>query len=57
MPGVLAFKLPCVRHRLGWWFCSEICVAGLQRVGLLTSITAELVTPNRLFRVVHEGVG
>lgn len=57
VPGVLAFKLPCVRHRLGWWFCSEICVAGLQRVGLLTSITAELVTPNRLFRVVHEGVG
>ena len=43
IPGVLAFKLPWVRHRLNWWFCSEICTAALQRVGVLGGIKPQLL--------------
>ena len=52
IPGVLAFKLPWVRHRLNWWFCSEICTAALQQVGLLRDVKAHKTSPNSLFRLV-----
>ena len=51
IPGVLAFKLPFVRHRLNWWFCSEICTAALQQVGLLRGVKAHKTSPNSLFRM------
>ncbi|MEM7809227.1 MAG: hypothetical protein AAF561_14050 [Planctomycetota bacterium] len=52
IPGVLAFKWPCVRHRLNWWFCSEIMIAALQRVGLLEDLVPQRFTPNGLFHHV-----
>ena len=53
LPGVLAFKLPLVRQRLNWWFCSEICAAALQQVGLLTTYRPATLTPNMLFHVAR----
>ena len=50
LPGVLAFKLPAVRHRLHWWFCSEICCAALQQVGRLPGVRAAALSPNTLYR-------
>lgn len=52
VPGVLAFKLPLVRHRLNWWFCSEVCVAALQEVGLLPLVKAHRTTPNALHHLL-----
>jgi len=54
-PGVLAFKLPLVRERLGWWFCSELAVAALQHVGRLDGVVPSRVTPNRLFSLTNGG--
>lgn len=53
VPGVLAFKLPLVRQRLNWWFCSEICTAALQQAGLFDRIRPHRVSPNRLHRMAQ----
>jgi hypothetical protein len=50
LPGVLAFKLPFVRGRLTWWFCSEICVAAMQTAGHLPGERPESFSPNGLHR-------
>lgn len=49
IPGVLAFKLPLVRQRMNWWFCSEICVAALQQAGLLGDVKPHRISPNALY--------
>jgi hypothetical protein len=49
--GVLAFKLPFVRQRLNWWFCSEIVTAALQQAGLLGGVQPHRISPNRLHRL------
>ena len=51
VPGVLAFKLPLVRERLGWWFCSEFVAAALQRIGRLPGVRPASLSPNGLFRL------
>ncbi len=51
IPGVLAFKLPLVRQRLNWWFCSEICVAALQQAGLFAGAIPHRTSPNSLYRL------
>ena len=53
VPGVLAFKLPCLRQRLNWWFCGEFCTAALQHAGLLPRFEPSRLTPNGLFRLLH----
>ena len=57
VPGVLAFKLPLVRHRLNWWFCSEICCAALQQSGLLRDALPHALSPNALFRLARRRFG
>lgn len=54
LPGVLAFKLPFVRQKLGWWFCSEICAAGLQALGYLPGRRPASLSPNALFRAMKQ---
>jgi hypothetical protein len=44
---------------IGWqseerWFCSEICVAALQRIGILSGYTAASVSPNRLYKILKK---
>ncbi len=56
VPGVLAFKLPFVRNRLDWWFCSEICTRALQQAGLLRGVRPASLSPNGLFRRFHQEV-
>ena len=53
LPGVLAFKLPLVRHRLNWWFCSEVCVAALQQAGLFDGLRPHRISPNRLYHLAR----
>ncbi len=53
--GVLAFKIPLLRHKLNWWFCSEFVVAALQRAGRLSLFEPSRLTPNGLFRLLQEG--
>ena len=45
---------------IGWqkpdaWFCSEICAAALQRIGLLCGYTPARISPNRLHRLLVPG--
>jgi hypothetical protein len=40
--------LPLSFENPWWWFCSEICVAALQRAGLLAGVTAFHVDPGQL---------
>ena len=54
VPGVLAFKLPLVRQRLNWWFCSEICCAALQEIGALgRDALPHQLSPNALYRLAR----
>ena len=57
VPGVLAFKLPLVRDRLDWWFCSEICCRALQEAGLLRGVRPASLSPHGLFREFRKEVG
>lgn len=34
------------------WFCSEVCVAALQQVGLFPKIKAWRVSPNKLYKLI-----
>lgn len=36
------------------WFCSEVCAAALQRVGMCDWIKPEHVSPNKLYRMITE---
>jgi uncharacterized protein YycO len=47
--GVLAFKIPGIRQLTNAYFCSEICVAALQQVGLLKDLVPSKTTPNGLY--------
>jgi hypothetical protein len=45
--------------RLGYqsktkWFCSEVCVAGLQQIGLLPGIKPNRVSPGKLFKLINK---
>lgn len=46
--GVARFVLPVLQPSKRRWFCSEICVAALQRVGLLLGARACNFSPNGL---------
>ena len=46
--GVLRFVLPFVGQHPDAWFCSEICVAALQRINLCLGVRPWEVSPNRL---------
>jgi hypothetical protein len=46
--GVARFVLPWMRQHDDKWFCSEICVAALQRVNRLLFEDAWRVSPNAL---------
>ena len=35
------------------WFCSEICVAALQQVGMLDGIKPYRVSPNKLSKLIR----
>ena len=54
VPGVLAFKLPLVRERLNWWFCSEIVATGMRRLGHLPNERPASLSPNELYRVLRK---
>lgn len=54
IPGVLAFKLPLVRQRMNWWFCSEICVAALQQAGVLGNLKPHRISPNALHGLAQD---
>ncbi len=51
--GFFNFVLPIgySRHR---WFCSEICVAALQKDGLLAGVRPHVVSPNDFYRLLGE---
>lgn len=49
IPGVLAFKIPLIRELGNCWFCSEICTAALQQVGLFGGVRPSKLSPNALF--------
>lgn len=49
--GVLHFVSPCKQDQRRW-FCSEICTAALQRVGLLGHVPPWQVSPNSLRLIV-----
>ena len=36
------------------WFCSEVCVAGLQQAGLLTDIKPNRVSPGKLYKLLNK---
>lgn len=53
--GILFSFLPIP---VGWqskdrWFCSEICVAALQQIGLLVGVTPASVAPSRLHKLLQ----
>ncbi len=49
--GFFNFVLP-IGYSNRKWFCSEICVAALQRDGLFLDIKPHRVSPNDLYRLV-----
>jgi hypothetical protein len=49
VPGVLAFKVPFLRHVGAEWFCSEICTAALQQVGFFRGALPHKLSPNALY--------
>lgn len=45
--------------RLGYqsktkWFCSEVCAAGLQQVGMLEGVKPNRVSPGKLFKLLNK---
>lgn len=36
------------------WFCSEICVAALQYIGILTGVEASKVSPNEMYELLSK---
>jgi hypothetical protein len=49
--GVLRFAFPFLKPSPNKWFCSEVCIAALQQIGLFTGIKPAYVSPNRLYRI------
>jgi len=39
------------------WFCSEICVAGLQQIGYLVGYTPSRISPNALHKILSKELG
>lgn len=51
--GILRFLIPFVKIKIGRnWFCSEICLAALQSIGLYEDLTPYLYSPNDLFNLL-----
>lgn len=49
--GMARFTLPFLKEHKSAWFCSEICVAGLQRINRLLCYDPWRVSPNKLRRL------
>lgn len=49
--GVARFVLPFLPSSKDHWFCSEICIAALQRGGLLLDLTPSRYSPNDLYEI------
>jgi len=52
--GVLNFRFPWEREHPDKWFCSEVVVAALHRVGLLTALKPHKTSPNSLWKYLRE---
>jgi hypothetical protein len=57
--GVIFSFLPIP---IGWqsaqdWFCSEICVAALQRVGWFSGYSAASISPAKLYKLAVKEIG
>lgn len=46
--------IPFGYHSESKWFCSEVCVAGLQKVGLLTDVKPNRVSPGKLYKLLQK---
>jgi len=54
-PGIFGFVCwPFVRQDPRRWYCSEVCVAALQQIGMFPGVSAWRVSPNRLYKMVTE---
>jgi hypothetical protein len=52
-PGIWGFVCsPFVRQKPQRYFCSEVCVAALQEMGLFKGIEPYRVSPNRLYKLM-----
>lgn len=51
--GVTRFVLPFVPPSKNHWFCSEICIAALQRGGILMELTPSRYSPNDLYQIAQ----
>jgi len=54
--GVVGFVFG-LRHQREKWFCSEVCTAALQRVGMCDFIEPHHVSPNKLYRLLYFNKG
>lgn len=50
--GILRFLIPSIGQSETKWFCSELCVAGLQTIGLLPTYTPHNIHPNKLYKIL-----
>lgn len=39
-----------------WWFCSEVCCAAVQQVGLCLDITPHETDPGKLYKILKERI-
>jgi hypothetical protein len=47
--GILGFVLPWEKENPTKWFCSEVCLAALQLVGILLGLVPHKTSPNELY--------
>lgn len=47
--GIFGFVIPFWRQHANDWFCSEVCTAALQRVGLLSGVNPASTSPSKLY--------
>lgn len=52
--GVIRFLVPLIHQDPNRWFCSEICCAALQQVGLFADVEAWRVSPNKLAKMLFD---
>jgi len=49
---IFSFK----RHNENKWFCSEICLAALQHIGLHPNYAPHNVSPGRLYNIIKQSI-
>lgn len=50
----LSMILPLGRADPDKWFCSEVCAASLQTIGILPNIVAHRISPNKLYKLLKK---